>query len=221
VFAEILGAVSPGSIVQIYGTDLATVTESTGTVPLPTTYKGTRVIVGDYEAPLYYVRPDVLIAQLSGEIKPNQNATVVVEVGNAITIPEHVQIVSVKPGVSNIEGRLIAQHADYTLVDENRPAKRGETLIMYLVGMGAANPPVPSGTPTPVSGELSRPLIQPAMTIDGQPAQVAFAGMTPFAIGLFQINFVVPANARTGVPLEVVVKQGDVPANVTTLTVAP
>jgi uncharacterized protein (TIGR03437 family) len=57
--------------------------------------------------------------------------------------------------------------------------------------------------------------------VDNQPAQIGFAGMTPFGVGLFQINFQVPANARTGTPLNVVVTQGTAAANTTKLTVVP
>jgi uncharacterized protein (TIGR03437 family) len=46
-----------------------------------------------------------------------------------------------------------------------------------------------------------------------------FAGLTPGGVGLYQINFQVPPGARTGVPLDVVVKQGSATANVTKLTV--
>ena len=49
--------------------------------------------------------------------------------------------------------------------------------------------------------------------------EVQFVGLTPGAVGLFQINFTVPADARTNTPLDVVVEQGGVTANVTKLTV--
>jgi uncharacterized protein (TIGR03437 family) len=39
---------------------------------------------------------------------------------------------------------------------------------------------------------------KPVVTIGGVAAQVDFAGLTPGAVGLYQINAVVPANAPTG-----------------------
>lgn len=86
------------------------------------------------------------------------------------------------------------------------------------MGLGATDPSVPSGTRAP-SNPLTAALVPPRVTIDGQPAQVVFAGLTPGGAGLFQINFAVPAGARTGVPLDVLVKQGETTANVTKLTV--
>ena len=56
------------------------------------------------------------------------------------------------------------------------------------------------------------------MTVDGQNSEILFAGLTPGGIGLFQINFRVPAAARTG-SLDVVVRQGGVTANTTKLPV--
>jgi uncharacterized protein (TIGR03437 family) len=221
VFAEVLAPLAPGSIAQIYGTDLATVTEATNQAPLPATYKGTHVLIAGQDAPLYYVSPEVVVVQLPSNLTPNQSASVVIEVGDAITVPDQVQIVPVKPGVSQfLDGKLIVQHADYSLVTDEKPAKPGEILTMYLVGLGATNPPVIAGALSPVT-PLALPVVVPTVTVDGQPAQVAFAGMTPLAVGLFQINFFVPANARTGVPLDVVVKQGNVPATTTTLTLVP
>jgi len=104
-------------------------------------------------------------------------------------------------------------------VDANNPAKRGEYLIMYLVGLGATNPSVPSGAPSPSTLPLGQPLVTPTVSVDGQNATVAFAGLTPQSVGLFQINFKVPDGARLNTPLDVVVKQGAVTANVTQLIV--
>jgi uncharacterized protein (TIGR03437 family) len=55
--------------------------------------------------------------------------------------------------------------------------------------------------------------------VDGQSAQILFAGLTPQAVGLYQINFTVPAGVHAGdVSLEV--SQGSTSANKTLLQVA-
>jgi hypothetical protein len=58
------------------------------------------------------------------------------------------------------------------------------------------------------------------VTVDGQPAPVVFAGLTPGFVGLYQINFTVPTGARTGT-LPLVVTQNGFAANVARLPVAP
>jgi uncharacterized protein (TIGR03437 family) len=85
--------------------------------------------------------------------------------------------------------------------------------------MGLTNPPVLSGNPAP-SSPLAYAAVQPTVTVDNQNAQVLFAGLTPTFVGLYQINFVVPPSARTGM-LNVVVTQGTAVANTTTIAVAP
>jgi uncharacterized protein (TIGR03437 family) len=207
---------APGIIVQVYGRNLSTVTETTP-APLPAEYKGTELLVGGLSAPFYYVRPDVLIAQLPIGLQPGRTYPVVAKVNGALSAPLNIFIEAARPGVANWDaGHLIAQHTDYTLVTEQKPAVPGETLMMYLVGMGATNPPVEAGTFTPL--QLVHAVTQPTVTIDGQPAQVQYAGLTPTAIGLYQINFVVPLNARSA-DLDVVITQNGVPANPTKLVV--
>jgi uncharacterized protein (TIGR03437 family) len=216
------GLLSPGLVAQMYGTDLAAVSESTGSVPLSTNYKGTNVLVGPYEAPLYYVSPGQLVVQLPSELPPNRTYPILVSANGALTIPDSIDIVAVQPGVAAFsDGKIIAQHSNFVLVDSTNPAKRGEYLIMYLVGLGATNPPVASGAPSPGVAPLGVPVSAATVTIDGAQADTVFSGLTPFGVGLYQINFKVPDNARLNTPLEVLVKQGTYTANVTTLTVAP
>jgi len=159
--------------------------------------------------------------QLPAELTAPGQYPIVVSANGALTVPDTLDLVPVQPGVAAFgDGKLIAQHADFSLVDEARPARRGELLVMYLVGLGETTPTVPSGTPSP-GNPLGVPRVAPTVTIDGQLVEIVFAGLTPGGVGLFQINFYVPANARTGTPLDVVVKQGDVEANLTKLTVVP
>jgi hypothetical protein len=77
------------------------------------------------------------------------------------------------------------------------PAARGETLVLYLTGLG----PVQN---TPASGDaaslttLSPTVIKPAVTIGGFDSTVIFSGLAPGFIGLYQINVTVPAAVATG-----------------------
>jgi uncharacterized protein (TIGR03437 family) len=220
--ALIGGALSPGDVVQVFGSNLATTTGSTVNVPLVFTFNGTDLRIGGSDAPLYYVSPGQLTAQIPAELAGNRQYAVVGIINGALTLPDTIDVAPFSPGVAALaDGTLIAQHGDFSLVTDQNPAHRGEALVMYLVGMGLTNPSVPSGKPAPGSEPLARPLVPPTVTVDNQPAQVAFAGMTPFGVGLFQINFVVPQTARTGVPLDVVVTQGGAAANTTKLTVVP
>lgn len=214
------GLLAPGLVAQIYGSGLAAISESTGTVPLSNNYKGTSVLVGPYEAPLYYVSPEQLVVQLPNELPPNQRYPVVIVRGSVVTVPDQIDVVAVQPGVAAFaDGRIIAQHADFSLVDARNPARRGEFLVMYLAGLGSTSPAVITGVPSPGTSPLPVLTSRPVVSVDGATAELVYAGLTPSGIGLYQVNFKVPDNARLNVPLDVIVKQGAYTANITTLTV--
>jgi len=111
---------------------------------------------------------------------------------------------------------VIAQHIDSSLVDTTNPAQPGETVVIYLVGMGQTNPAATSGQQ--VLGALRHVLNAPQVTLDGASVIPDFAGLTPFFAGLYQINLPVPANARTG-DLKLVISQKEIWANETFLPV--
>jgi uncharacterized protein (TIGR03437 family) len=137
-------------------------------------------------------------------------------------LPDQLDLVPLQPAVDSFaDGRLIAQHADATatLVDATHPAIPGEVLVMYLLGMGPTNPVIASGAPAPSTEPLARVTTQPEVTVDGQPADVLFAGLTPTFSGLYQVNFIVPANVQSGA-VSVVVSQTGVLANTTKLPVS-
>ena len=114
---------------------------------------------------------------------------------------------------------MIAQHSDFSLVNSDHPAKPGEYLVMYLAGMGQTSPAVPSGQPSPTTEPLARVMMQPTVTVDGQNAAIIYAGLTPGAAGLYQINFQVPSSAHSG-DLNMVVTQNGQAANMTMLPVS-
>jgi uncharacterized protein (TIGR03437 family) len=121
------------------------------------------------------------------------------------------------PSVQN-NAHIIAQHLDGSTVTTASPGKPSEYLVMYLVGLGATNPPVPSGMPTPAS-PFSNVTVPPVVTVDSLPSSVYFAGLTPGFVGLYQIDFQVPNGVHTGDVL-VTVSQNRVFANPTLLAVS-
>ncbi len=219
---QIGGALAPGLVVQVYGSGLAASTGVTSVIPLPTTLNGTSLLAGGLAVPLYYTTPGQLGGQIPFELAANRQYAIVASVNGAVTLPDTIDVNPVSPGVAAFpDGSLAAEHADFSLVDAQNPAHAGEVLTMYLVGLGATSPSVISGFTPPSAAPFAQPIVAPSVTVDGQTAQIGFAGMTPFSVGLYQINFQGPSGARTGTPLNVVVSQGGVPANVTTLTLVP
>jgi uncharacterized protein (TIGR03437 family) len=210
---------APGTVAQVYGDNLADSPDQPGVVPLPITLKDVQMLIGALSAPLFYVSKGQLVVQIPNELAPKQSYAAVILVGDQYTLPQNIDVTPVAPAtVALADGTLVAQHADFGLVDADRPAKPGEPLTMYLVGMGATTPPVPSGHAAPLDS-LAEVQAHVQVTVDGQQAQVSFAGLTPGDVGLYQINFTVPQGVKTG-KLDVVITEDSVPANATTLIVA-
>jgi uncharacterized protein (TIGR03437 family) len=69
-------------------------------------------------------------------------------------------------------------------------------------GLGPLDKQPPTGEPSPypvqTSDGLARTLDTPTVTIGGVPATVTFSGLTPYWVGLYQINATLPNNTPTG-----------------------
>ncbi len=220
-FAPKLGApLAPGTIAQIYGDNLASQTSVATSIPLPTNIGGTTVLIGGIAAPLYFVSAGQINAQIPFELDPNRQYQIVVQANNALTTPDMLQMTSAIPGLAAFaDGGLIAQHADGSLVSKTAPAKPGEYIVAYLAGMGDTDNPVVTGAASP-SAPLARPASTPALTLDGKSVQILFAGLTPGLVGLYQMNFQIPAAVAAG-DLPLVVTQNGVASNPTVISVQP
>jgi uncharacterized protein (TIGR03437 family) len=220
-FNPLVGAsLAPGTIIQIYGKNLASQTAQPTTIPLPTTVNGTSVIIGGIPAPLYYVSAGQINAQLPFELTAGNQYQVLISANGALTTPDSVTLTSATPGLAAFgDSTLIAQHGDGSLVSTTSPAKSGEYLVAYLAGMGDTNATPSSGAASP-SSPLALPSAMPVLTINGTTYPIAFAGLTPGLVGLYQMNFQVPAGLPSG-NLTLVVNQSGQPSNQTVLPYQP
>jgi uncharacterized protein (TIGR03437 family) len=208
---------APGTIVQIFGSGLAATTGGTN-IPLPTVLNGTSVLIGGELAPLYFVSSGQINAQIPVDLLPGQEYQVLVVANNAYATPDAIHIAPVTPGIARLaNGQVIAQHADFSLVTEDAPAKPGEFLVAYLAGMGLTDNPVGTGAEAP-SSPLAAVKTSASVAVDGETASVLFAGLTPGFIGLYQVNFQVPADAQSG-DRKLEIFQGGVAANTGVLPV--
>jgi uncharacterized protein (TIGR03437 family) len=98
------------------------------------------------------------------------------------------------------------------------PATAGQTISLFLSGLGAVtNPPV-DGSPSSASN-LSNTIATPIVSIGGVPATVSYSGLAPGEVGLYQINVVVPAGTMTGSSVPVNVSIGNANANIVTIAI--
>ena len=208
--------VAPGSVVTLKGTNLAGVTAAAQSYPLFNSMAGVTVSVNGTPAPLFYVSPTQINIQLPYEIAPGNAAISVGACGGTSPVASF----TVAPAAPYIllggNGQALIQNSDYSLNTASQPAHVGETVTVYLIGIGAVDNPVPTGTPA--SGTvLSRAKASSSATIAAQPAPVLFLGLTPYFVGLAQANVRVPNLAPGQYDLAVTV--GGVVSNTVKLSV--
>jgi uncharacterized protein (TIGR03437 family) len=216
---QIGGALAPGTVVSIYGSNLAGLEAQASSVPLPAAMNGVGVRIGGLPAPLFYVSAGQINAQIPFELEASMQYQVVVNANGALTAPRTIQLTPATPGLAAFpDGSVIAQHwADSSLITAASPARPGEYIVLYLVGMGQTDNPVASGAASPAN-PLARVTSVPVVTLGGNPAPAVFAGLTPGSVGLYQIDLQVPAVPVDG-NLILAVSQGGVVSNTTILPV--
>jgi uncharacterized protein (TIGR03437 family) len=196
---------APGSLFSIFGTDLATAQENAASVPLPKALSGTSVTIGGKEAPLVFVSPTQINAQVPYELQEGSSVPVIVKVHGVASPERAVQIVKAAPGIFQFgEKRAVVQNADATVNTVDNPAEAGSFVVAYLTGCGSVDNAVATGGIAAVE-PLSRPRGAVTASVGGTGAEVAFAGLTPGFIGLMQVNLKVPAVPTGTHPLLVTV----------------
>jgi uncharacterized protein (TIGR03437 family) len=211
--ADFLSPVAPGSIITIFGSNLAAAPAQASSVPLPTSLGGISVTINGTLAPLFYVGPGQINAQAPFETLPG-SATISVN-GSA---PVPFTVAASAPGIIVYgSNRAVAVNQGGVLNSPVHPAISSGRVTVYMTGQGAVNPPVPSGAPAPFQ-PLALPVLPVTATVGGQPAQVLFAGLTPGGVGLLQVNLKLPALGPGDYPL--VVSIGGVASNAPLLAVS-
>jgi uncharacterized protein (TIGR03437 family) len=219
IFNPQVGAgLGPGNIVQIYGSALANQAASPAVLPLPTEINGTSVLIGGVLAPLYYVSPGQINAQVPFELSAGSQYQVIVSANGALTTPQPIQLTASVPAILQFtSGAVVAQHLDGTLILDSAPAAPGENIVIYLTGLGATDIEVPSGTASP-SDPPAKVLDTPLLSLNGATVPINFAGLTPTLVGLYQINFQLPTELKTG-NYELTISQSGTISNKTILQV--
>jgi uncharacterized protein (TIGR03437 family) len=90
-------------------------------------------------------------------------------------------------------------HLDGTLVNAKSPAQIGETVSVFLTGLGAVSPTIADGAAGPTDpNALAKAVATITAYIGGVQAAVGYAGLAPQLAGLYQINLTVPAGLTAG-----------------------
>jgi uncharacterized protein (TIGR03437 family) len=189
------GPISPGEFITIFGSGLAS-SQAVASPPYPTSLGGVSVTVNSLSAPIYLASPNQLNVLVPYGVT-GTTATIAVnnkgQASDSVVVP----LAATAPGVftqnSDGTGAGVIVHSNNSLVTSTNPAKKGETVTIYLSGLGAVSPPVADGAAGPVS-PLSNTVETVSVTIGNVSAVVSYAGLAPGFPGLYQINATVPSN---------------------------
>jgi uncharacterized protein (TIGR03437 family) len=211
--SNLTGAVAPGEIVVLYGSNLGPAQlvqfqlDSTGRVP--TSLSGTRVLFNGTPAPILYASPTQVAAIVPYETS-GANAQVVAQNGNQTSAPVSVAVASSNPGVftlgSSGSGQAAAINANGDTNASASPVAPGGVITLYVTGEGQTSPAGVDGLPAP--NPAPKPVLPVTVTIGGQNATVQYAGGAPGLVeGVMQVNVAIPAGVVAG-NAPVVVKVG-------------
>jgi len=214
-------SVSPGSWIEIYGSNLGVGTQSWAGadfsgVNAPTSLGGTSVTIGGQAAFIDFISPGQVNVLVPSNVATGMQP-ITVTVGSLTGAPYNVAVNAVQPGllapasfkVGGIQ-YAVALFADGTYVLPtgamagltSRPAQPGDEIVLYGIGFGPVTPNIPAGQ---LVGQANTLTSSFSISIGGvlvTGPNVPYAGLAPGFTGLYQFNIVVPANAGSGaVPL--------------------
>ena len=96
------------------------------------------------------------------------------------------------PDANDYIGYAKAAHQDFSsLVSAANPARAGETIHVYLTGLGPLDKPLSTGQPGPDAPPL-HPLASLLCSLNNQPAQSPVLTYAPGLIGFYQADLIVP-----------------------------
>jgi len=172
--------VAPGSIVSIFGVNLATLTAVAPDGMLPQTMGGLTVAVADRLLPLFFVSPGQINAQVPDDLATGDKVVTVSPTG-AAQVQASFTVVRDAPGLFavTVDGQAMAMviHEDGSSVTADAPARPGELLTLYGTGFGPAERPRPEGFPIPQSPSYN---LLDAVTV--QVGQLAVTAENAFAV---------------------------------------
>ncbi len=200
---------SPGSAASIFAENITGDVQGVLAAPydpatgFPTTLRGVEVLVNGVKAPI------LALVNINGQEQVNIQvpfetmgnfATVTVNNNGSQGTVASVPVFNPQPGVFevSIEGGTFAAalHADFSLVTPSNPARPGETIQVYLTGMGRLDPQVGTNVEGPIPPAFTA--LTPEVTLDGVLQTVIGSFYAPQLISVYQINVTIGVGAAVG-----------------------
>jgi uncharacterized protein (TIGR03437 family) len=224
-------ALSPASLVSIFGSNLAATEQVASGFPLPATLGGTSVTMAGIPMPILYVSPRQINIQLSLFPVLNPPPTtgpppIVVTTAAGSSEPVYVPGDIGGPfGIFTLDGSgcgrgavlNVASDGSVSLNSPSNSAEPGSYISVYGTGLGAVFNPPPAGSPA-LSDPLSLALnwsgfsarfdFAPSFPLTPLRSPVSWAGRAPGFVGLDQVNVRVPKTVREGCGVPIMIEIG-------------
>lgn len=209
-----VAGVAPGSIISIFGPGLAAGYIAAPSGPLVQTLGNVTARAGTRILPLLFVSPEQVNAYLPSDL-PDGEYSVGVRNGSMPEVAGKVNIIRNAPGIF---GQFIgeqnvatAQRPNGALATIEKPAKRGEQIVLMGTGFGGYQRAVLDGFPT--AENPPNPLrALPEIVAGDAVYQADFAGAAPGLVGVTMVRFTIPAEWNTGT-VEIFLRQAGVESN--------
>jgi uncharacterized protein (TIGR03437 family) len=212
--------ISPGSIVSIFGTNLANSTATASGIPLPKELGGTSVTVNGIKALLTFVSQNQINLQVPSSVQWSYTdytqAAIVVTTSAGASSPAQVPLFQTGPSLFSTDGSGCGQAAAWNVGADGKvsvnsrsnSAAPGDFVSLYGIGFGQPNAPVMDGVFLGYGDSFQ---IGPGVVLDDQPLPSLFyAGLAPTVVGVDQINIQIPPGTREGCAVPVAVESAGV-----------
>jgi uncharacterized protein (TIGR03437 family) len=203
-------ALSPCGIATVYGTGIAPTLQGTASVsnwftPLPYALAGVRISFNGSQAPIYNVANtngvESATFQVPCDVTPGAAVPVQVQ-ANGGTANVTTIVRAAGPGIFEWvqpDGvvRGVVERPDGSFVTPDNPARGGETLRMFATGLGVTLPAVAGTDSLPPVGVDALVRAQVIVGVNNQGMQLISAKLSQDLIGVYIVDFKIPAYANT------------------------
>ncbi len=204
--ADFRAQIAPGSLITLWGRDLSPVNLATSEMPLPTALAESCLIVNGALAPLVFVSPGQVNAQLPYPVEGR--ASLVLHTPGGVSNSFTAAVEPAAPGIFTV---LRLRNGEP--VTPSNPIHLNEDVTILATGLGPTFPAVEAGAPAPADPP-ARVEDTPAVELGGVALPLYWAGLSPGTAGVYQILVRVPGYVPRGWDLPLTVRQGGASATV-------
>jgi uncharacterized protein (TIGR03437 family) len=210
--ADSAATLAPGSLVSIYGTDLSPLNQATQQIPAPTALGESCLTVNGVPVPVVFVSPTQINGQLPFQV--DGSVQMVLRTPGGVSDNFNLTMLPAAPsvfrnGTAGTQRDLPALYrsSNGLLITDTNPVHRGDTIQIFLTGLGRTTPAVDAGVPAP-GDPLASVVIAPDVSLGGVSLPIESATLVPNMIGVYRIDARVPFHTPLGLDQPLTISQG-------------